>query len=204
MTNLILLFALVVNDPNKILNQVSTFLNTAAQPFSKTFTCGDQASFDQYVTSVQLTCTDYGCYTVSQGTNPPGVLKHSVSNCTADQISIYSDDGDNLDVSRADYESAGGTVRKLFDKIPQLVGVDGRIDLVSTALAPNFALDPNASNSLKFQALNINARFTPDGQKNGIEILYTILKDAPGVAQVARLRVDQTTIYRLKDIQKAL
>lgn len=204
MTNLILLFALVVNDPSQIFNRVSTFLNTPAHPFSKAFTCGDQASFDQYVTSVQLVCGDFGCYTQSLGPNPPGLLTHTVSNCTPEQISIYSDDAENLDVSKADYEASGSIAKILFQKIPQLVGVEGRIDLVSADVTSDFQLDLSDALSPKYQALNLIGKFVPEGRKNSFEVLYTILRDAPGVAQVARLRFDQTTIYRLKEIKKAI
>ncbi len=189
----------VIEDPNHLLDQLDQFIAPVLS-FEDEFTCGDVAVFDHPVDTCQIGCADIGCYSSCQ--SQPKIATHTVSQCSSSQISIFSDDSENVDFTSDEFSSMkGNLVKKFMQNLSTYISASGKV--VLTKMEPvTFTLVPGQAGSPSYSAMNLSGQFYVEGFQDGPPILFTVLKDVPGVAQLARFRLGSDTWFRLKSVQK--
>jgi hypothetical protein len=182
-----------VVDRNEALAKADAFLGSTA--FETELPCESKA---QYFTPVQtveyFACDDLGCgagYT-SLDTNESMA---QVANCTTEGVSIYFENGKIWDLSKSEYEANHQNIARLFlSNLSQYIGYTG--DVTITESAPT---QYTLGNGSKIEAMNLIGQFHLPGAKYSFDLIVTIVKDAPGVAKIARLRIGTQTWIRLKE-----
>ncbi|MBC7397355.1 MAG: hypothetical protein H7333_07915 [Bdellovibrionales bacterium] len=191
----------LIEDPNHLLNQVDQFVNGSSLSFQKALTCGDIATFDHPVDKCEIGCSEDGCWTSCQSSEK--VVSHKVSQCSETQVSIFSDDAENVDYTRDEYaQLQGNLLRKFMANLSTYISASGKLALKQVQNS-TFVLDPKVPGSPAYSAMQVTGQFIPEGSARGMDVLFTVLKDVPGVAQIARFRINNETWFRLKSIQKA-
>ena len=180
-----------VLDPNNILEKVDTFLPN--QTLEQIFACTTKAQFFSPVKSAQLGCGQDGCGAVFQ-TDSSAESEWLIGNCQQNSISIYANDGAIWDISDILLQKHKNAARIFLSNISSYIGYEGNLRIISVESA-NYTL---ASGKV-LPALNVNFEFYLKGELRGFKSLITVIKDAPGVAHVARFRVMSTTWFRLKE-----
>lgn len=181
-----------VLDPKNVLSQVDLFLGE--QNFETTLVCESKARYFAPVQQADLGCDDSGCWSGYQ-TIESAEGNFEVHNCSADAVSIYSDTGYIWDISKADFEAVHGNMIRLFlPTVSDIFGYEGTVTLDSV-VAAQYTLP----SGIKLPAVNIQGEFRFPGAKYSFPLLVTVVKSAPGVAQMARLRLGNQSWLRLKE-----
>ncbi len=181
----------IVMDPNNLLEKVDLFLPT--QKLEEIFACTTKAQFFSPVKSAQLGCGEDGCGAVFQ-TDSSAESEWLVGNCQNQSVSIYANDGAIWDISNIVLQKYKNPARIFLANLSSYIGYEGHLKIISVESA-NYTL---ASGKV-LPSLNVNFEFYLKGEVRGIQSLISVVKDAPGVAQVARFRVMSTTWFRLKE-----
>ncbi len=191
----------MIEDPGHVLEQVDQFVGAGQVPFQKALVCGDRAAFDHPVDSCEIGCSDDGCWTACQTSEK--VVTHTVSQCSETQVSIFSDDAENVDYTLDEYQLLhGNLVRKFMANLSTYISASSKL-VLTKAENSTFTLDPTVPGSPTFQSLQISGELIFENAPIGIEVSFTVLKDVPAVAQIARFRINSETWFRLKSVQKA-
>ncbi len=181
----------IVMDPSNLLEKVDLFLPT--QKLEETFSCTTKAQFFSPVKSAQLGCGEDGCGAVFQ-TDSSAESEWLVGNCQNDSISIYANDGTIWDISSVLLQKHKNPARIFLANLSSYIGYEGNLRIISVEAA-NYTL----TSGKVLPSLNVNFEFYLKGEARGFKSLISVVKDAPGVAQVARFRVMSTTWFRLKE-----
>ncbi|MGZ5279781.1 MAG: hypothetical protein ACXWC9_07565 [Pseudobdellovibrionaceae bacterium] len=182
----------LVLDPQNVLKQVEAFLGP--QTFASTLACGSSAQFYSPVQKVEFACEGDGCLVTYEIVESAEGGSY-VANCSSEMVSIYSDNGIILDISKSDFESRNGNMAQIFlENLAVFFAQPGQV-ILQSAVHAEYTL----FSGKKLPALHVNGEFRPEGMPRSFPILITVIQGAPGVAQVARLRLDQQTWFRLKE-----
>lgn len=191
-----------VVDPQNLLQKVRDFVGV--RPFAETFRCGDHAAYSAHVISCEeVKCEGDGCWQACTTVSDPkgALVDRSVVNCTDDSAQIFIDlSGDMEDLLKSEFDAAGGTAPDLF-----MATLDRRTTYLNASLfiqsvqPAQYTLARGTKNERKIEALNITAEF---GEKatSRFTVIMTVVKDAKGVGQMARLRIGDQTWFLLQDL----
>lgn len=181
-----------VHDPNQVLNQVDAFAGVGR--FEDVLKCDSQARFFAPVQKAELTCDEYGCSATYQ-TAEYAEGGSVVANCSADAVSIYTDSGQILDITRDSFVANHSNMARIFlDNVANFLLHPGDVTLQSVTPA-----EYTLASGAKLPAVHVNGEFRLPGAKHAFPLLITVVKNAPGVAQIARLRLWEQTWFRLKE-----
>jgi len=190
--------ATTIKDPNDVLGRADQFL--AAPSFEENLKCGSTALFTQLIQDCQYECGEFGCGGICTGINND--ITRTVSECTPDGVKIFGEDGLILDISRTLHEQTHGNLARPFlAQLEAFIQAKGEITL-DRATPTTYKLAPNTPQEKALPAVNIEGRFRLDGTTPGdMDLLVTLVKGTPGVAQIARFRIMNETYFRLKEVQ---
>lgn len=184
-------FAGVVLDPNKYLDQVDAFVGK--QSFESTLKCESRARFFSPVRRAEFFCAADKLVTTEGQVGAEG--DSWVADCSEDAVTIYADNGLIWNITKTEFLNAQGNLARLF--LPQVSNVFAQEgDITITGVGPAGYTMPSGE---KLNAMNITADFRMIGTACSFPILITVVNKAPGVAQVARLRLENITWLRLKE-----
>ena len=198
--------ALEIQDAQDILGQLDRLAPGAE--FSQHYVCGDQGFFAAGVTNFSISCTverdGDGCMTQAERVDPAPTVARGVFDCVDDTVNLFWDAGRSDLVTRDEYEHADhrNELRLFLSRMEDLLGYQGRVILRSLNEAPYLLRGRAGSPSLP--AYQIEGSFIPTDApagSGGVPVLFTLLKDGPGVARFARFRIDDITWFRLVDWQ---
>jgi len=197
-----------VHDPFGVLPQIRAFSGTT--PFQNSFRCGDVAILDAFVISCrqwEVSGSEQQGWQVSSEcmhvADPEGVrVRREVYNCTPDSVSFLLDaTGDSTDLTRTDFERNGLNVGESF--LSQIAAFSGysQAELTLQALeSTQYTLRRGTSRELRVPAIHVRGQLGEPG-KMGVEVLITVIRDSPGVAQIARFRMHGKTWFLLYDFE---
>ena len=186
-----------VKDPKNLLSQVDAWLGK--QEFQSALICGDQATYFNYIEKCDLTCSKGLCTSLCY--QKPFEFLKTVSNCTAEGVSIYADDGTNVHYTQMDFDAIHGNfLRPLLSEMGDYVGYAGSITL-DQMVSTKYEVGKGTPGVHNLEAMDIKGRFFIPGDEMGFDIVITLGRNVGGVAQVLRYRVADTW-YRLKDYPK--
>lgn len=181
-----------VHDPKNVLAQVDKFLGS--QSFESSLVCESKARYFAPVRVADLGCDEYSCWSAYQ-TQDTAEGNMEVHNCSPESVSIYSDDGRAWDISKAAFEAAHGNMLRLFlPTLGDFFGYAGEVTL-EKATPAQYTLASGA----KLEAMNVEGKFRLAGMKPSYSLLLTVVKSTPGVAQIARVRLENQSWLRLKE-----
>lgn len=187
-----------IRDPNLVLPNIRNFVGQ--QPFAEAFHCGDTSFLRAFRISCEYQAdTDWissTCKDIPQGLP----VQRQVVTCTEDSVTVYIDaTGESVTLSAAEYASAGFNVAELFlETLPQFMGYDSAYLTLTSAESSTYTLGRGTASERQVPSMNIRGLLRePD--KRGLDILVSVIRNAVGVAQVARLRADSYSWFLLED-----
>lgn len=194
----------VIHDDKQLLSQVRSFLGHSS--FEQAFNCEDQAQIKAFV----ISCSDYqvgperASATCQEVSDPDGMLVHrKVAQCNADQVSLILDaTGDTTTITKENFETANANAGELFlQNLAEFTGYSGA-ELTITSVEPaKFILRRSTPQEYEVDAITLKGSFG-EPNKPQFPVIITFIKDGPGVAQVARFRMDEKTWFLMDDFSK--
>ena len=194
--------AISVNDPLQILPQLRA--KSLTPDFNSLFRVNDTATFDQYIESCEVSCTDSGPDSLGGCTNAckikPNVVTRSVLSMENDKVVIYGkEDGFYEEISAGDIKTCNGSlVERMIANLDTHLNLQGvfTIEKLSTFELPLAEWTPRQR---KVTAHSVWGSFAVAGMKSTFPIKVSFVPTAPGVGQVAMLSALSTVYFRLKD-----
>lgn len=178
-----------IEDPRDLLQNVDTFVGTVN--FESQFQCGSKATYFTPVLSAELYC-EGGISTASAEWSGGDA---EVLNCSSESASIYYSNGKIWDLTKEIYQSNHQNAARLFlMNFSNFIGYDGTLKITAVEKAQYKVPDTEKI----FAAQNISGEFLMAPGCEPHPFLITVLQGTPGVAQIARVRLDDTTWIRLK------
>jgi hypothetical protein len=194
-----------IQDPNGVLPKLRQF--SGATAFADAFQCGDKSTMKVFVISCnQWTADEGGIF--SSCTTPADdkglVVTREVYNCTPDSVSfLNSVTGDSTDLTKADYEAANSNVGEAF--LMQATDFSGYVQAQLTLDSiedAQYTLRRGTAQEAKVPSVNVYGHMNEPG-KFQVEVIMSVIRDAPGVAQVVRFRMNKETWFLGDDFVKA-
>lgn len=188
-----------ISDPQNLLPSIRAY--AGVKPLKQAFVCGTNANYKSAIMSCdEIRCDDSGCWTFCKTVDEPQMSNRSVVNCTDESVQLFTDaTGDLADVPRAQYDANGKNVAEFFlsDLGRYINWNEASVSITSVAETP-FTLARGTPKERKVEAMNV--MFELGEEKTAkFQGVISILKVAPGVAQIGRLRLDSTTFFMLDD-----
>jgi len=127
----------------------------------------------------------------------------TVASCDQESLKIYSDSGENLDLTREEFNKLNGNMARHF-----LVNFDeyvpGTQKLRVLSLVPTtYKLKVGTPEERAIPAYHLNGKFRlAQYPEYEIDFLITFGKGLPAVAQILRLRVLEQSWFRLLDSKR--
>jgi|GEM_PF-3712114 len=178
-----------------VLSQLDQFIGPSS--FEEALTCHSQAEFFSPVQKAELSCDKNGCFAAYQLVeSAEGKLE--VSECEKDSVSLFSDRALIWDISKQAYDQAKGNMLRLFlPLLPEFFGHVGQTTFSSLQSAEYTLADGR-----KLPAVHVHGQFQLEGAPRAFPLLVTVVKNVPGVAQIARIRLDKQSWIRLKQFSR--
>lgn len=194
--------AISVNDPLQILPQLRA--KSLTPDFNSLFHVNDTATFDHYIESCEISCTDAGPDTLGGCTNAckikPNVVTRSVLSMEDDKVVIYGkEDGFYEEISVDDIKTCNGSlVERVIANLDMHLNLQGvfTIEKFSTFELP---LAEGTPRQRKVTAHSVWGSFALAGMASAFPVKVSFVPSAPGVGQVAMFSVLNTVYFRLKD-----
>lgn len=199
----------VIDDFGWVIEQIDRQYQSAT--FSSALKCGDTAEFQAAKNMCTVSCEQRGIFTMcSTLCIPPDVssdlVTQKVVNCSKDEVTLFSSDGDIRKITAADFARyKGNPLREIFDQLP--LWFDG-VDKVTLykSYPGEHTLGWKTPRERKVPALYIDGEIhytTADGQTDFQEVIFTLVQDPsiPWFAQVVRVRIKREgTMWRLNEV----
>jgi hypothetical protein len=193
-----------IQDPKRLIPRVRAFLGE--KDFSQSFHCGDSSTLNAFRISCQeFVATETSLIEIcTDSTDPLGVaVRRDVVACTEDQVSFYIDlTGESTDLTQADFLAAHSNAAELFlSDLPRFIGYDLAGLKISKVEESIYTLGRGTSVERIVPSINIFGILAEPG-KMGLEFIVSVIRDAPGVAQIVRLRTGRKTWFLLQDFSR--
>lgn len=199
----------VVHDPQNQLAMARSYLGTT--PFETAFRCGDSAALKAFVISCEAyqAGPDWAtmqCKTISDSAGL--LVNRLVVGCSADEVSFMIDaSGDSTTVTRSQFDEANQNVADLFlNSLDDFTGYSGAELTIDSVIPGTYVLARDSAKQRTVSAVTIAGKFGEPG-KLPFNVIVTVIKDdgknAPGVAQVARFRMNNQTWFLVDDFTGA-
>jgi hypothetical protein len=192
--------ARAIHDPNSLLPDIRNFMGQA--PFSEAFHCGDVSFLKVFRISCEFEATENSissqCMDIPEGLP----VQRQVVNCTEDSVAFYVDvTGESVTLSAEEYSKAGQSSAVLFlETLPQFIGYNSAQVTITSAESSTYTIGRGTAGERKVPSMNIRGTLG-EPNKKALDIIVSVIREAPGVAQVVRLRTDNYSWFLLGDYE---
>ncbi len=188
-----------VLDPHHVLDQISMWIHPV--DFKQAFTCGKSFAYTATDSNCTETCTNSFCQAQCYGAGDKALKPQLyLENCTDHSLSIYSDNGWSLDVTKEDYIRGGSTlIVPIFKNIGHYLQPSGNV--VIRSAMPMYSYDYiHDGDKERIMSVTVEAEIESNtAQKSQIELILS--RTAFGVEQVLLLTHGPNTEFlRLKGV----
>lgn len=174
--------------------------------FDQSFACGSAASFKELVGSCDIGCDRDVCWSSCMSpTDPPPPAPRTVVNCTPDSFGVLATaTGGYYEVQKTEFATTQGRpLNFVLNRLQELIHAPaGTTFKISRITDKPYIIRRGTPTETSLPALQIEgAVIFPGHTGGGVETVFTVLKDGPGVARIARLRTMSESWFLLDDIQ---
>jgi len=185
-----------IEDPNNLLTSADQFLGTLN--FNQSFIMGNKATYTNYVNTCNYGCENDGCWAMCEMKERQTVTE--VYTCSESSVSYGNDEGSfYLELSKDQFESINGNLSRYV-----LIHLDEQFQLPGYLRLNKFTngkyKDELSPTSREYETMTLWGEYILESGAGKFDVIITLAKDVPAIAQIIRLRLDQQTIYRLKGI----
>jgi hypothetical protein len=190
----------LVEDPNQLMSKVDQFLGHRS--FEQVLNCDLKASFHTPIETCEFDCQagPFGgnmCMSMCQSSDT--VSEFGLTSCTESEVILYSETGYFLPISKDQYNRFSGNLLQVFmSQLGEFISYPGVIKL-DKIQPTQYTVGRGTSHERKVDSLNIWGEYHFSEMPGSVEVIFSVAKDVPGVAQVLRFRIDGQTWFRLKD-----
>lgn len=177
--------------------------------FEEALKCGDKAVFQSAKYMCKETCQNQGGFSMCQtecvdATISSEFVTQEVVNCTADEVTIFSSDGDIRKITRQDFlRYKKNPLRELLHQIHFYRDRVAKI-VVTSSYPKEHTLNWKTPQERKVRAQFIRATFEGQNPNEFAQALLTVINDStiPWFAQAARIRIEREgTYWRLHEVK---
>lgn len=191
----------ILLDKNNVLKQLNSLL--PQKSFEQAYTCESKANYQMIVQECQLQCqrfdNSHWCQMACK-TSTEIFGDRVVGECSADAIDIYADDGSVMTVLKSEFDKYQGNVLAEFlhNQFFSFIAHPGTLELESIKKA-QYTLARGKPNQRVVAAYHVFGKYGLPGYEGEWKVIMTIVPEAPGVGQIARLRIGDKTWFLLHD-----
>lgn len=185
-----------VTDPNQVLQH----LFQSGQPFSSV-QCGQTTTAESPVPSCKVSCTDSYCTTQCNELNVshPVAFQLTVGDCSANQFSIYGNNGLSIPVTASEYAASGNTwILPFLRSVGFFVSPDGQAQI--EMMYPGQAQFVSNGKINQIQPWVVAGTLVFPSGKMGMSFDLWYNPMASGAEQLLMFRLDQDILYQLKGL----
>ena len=173
--------------------------------FEQSFTCGSSAMFRELVNSCEVTCDSTACWSMCMSpADPLAPAPRTVVNCTPDSFGVLAQGtGGYFEVQKAEFaQTQGRPLLFVLNRIQDFIHCPSGATFKITSLADKpYIIRRGTPTEVTLPAMQVEGTIHYPGIPHTISATLSILKDGPGVARLARLRLQNETWFLLDNVQ---
>lgn len=185
-----------IEDPNQVLVKADEFLGTLS--FSQSFTLNDKATFTNYTNTCEYGCEEGACWSTCEMSERPAITH--VYTCNESSVTYGNDEGTlYMELNKEQFDALNGNLaRYVFLHLEDLFRLPGTLKLNKTTMGKY--KDELSAVGKEYDSMTLWGEYALENGSGQFEVILTVAKNVPAIAQVIRLRLGDQTIYRLKGI----